>query len=212
MGKTRKSKGAGSADAPGRAQSDGWEKRGTQRVTAMSHPLRARCLRLLVERDVMSPSELSHALKAPLSDVSYHVRRLEELECAELVSTRPVRGAVEHFYRAIERHLVDTDEFHELDPIVAEDVVCDSFQRVVDDFVASRKAEMVGFDSEFHLTRTPLILDIDGYREGLDAVERCRLELSEIERKSAERRDKSGAPSIRLSASLLFYRVPHDDV
>jgi DNA-binding transcriptional ArsR family regulator len=115
------------------------EKTSTNRLEAMRHPLRARILRLLVEREVMSPAELSRALLADLGDVSYHVHRLEELECAELVSTRPVRGAVEHFYRATERHLVDTDEFDDLDPISAQDLVCDSFQRVIDDLVASQE-------------------------------------------------------------------------
>jgi hypothetical protein len=43
---------------------------------------------------------------------------LVRLECVELVSERPVRGAVEHFYRATELHLIDTDEWEELDPMV----------------------------------------------------------------------------------------------
>jgi DNA-binding transcriptional ArsR family regulator len=68
------------------------EKTTRNRLKAMSHPLRARALRLLVERGIQSPNQLARALRAELSDVSYHVRRLEELECAELVKTRPVRG------------------------------------------------------------------------------------------------------------------------
>ncbi len=60
------------------------------------------------------------------------MRRLEELQCAELVSTRAVRGAVEHFYRATERHLIDTDEWDQLDPMTAEDLVCGFVQRILD--------------------------------------------------------------------------------
>jgi DNA-binding transcriptional ArsR family regulator len=185
------------------------EKGKTNRLTAMSHPLRARILRVLYERDVMSPAQLSRVLKAELSDVSYHVRRLETLECAELVSTRPVRGALEHFYRAIERPLIDTDEFEELDPISAEDLVCQAIQRTLDDFVDSRKAKMVGYDKHFHISRTPLVLDEEGFQEGMDAFERCRLELSEIERKSTERRAESGAPGIATSADLQFFKMPN---
>ncbi|MGE5335920.1 MAG: helix-turn-helix domain-containing protein [Nitrososphaerota archaeon] len=184
------------------------EKRKTNRVTAMSHPLRARILRLLVERGVMSPAELSRALRADLRGVSYHVRRLEELECAELVRTRPVRGAVEHFYRATERPFIDTDEFEEFDPLTAEDLVLHTFQRILDDFGASRKAEMVGFDRHFHLTRNPVIVDEEGFQEGMEAMELCRLTLSEVERKSAERRAESGAPGIPVSGSLLLFKVP----
>jgi hypothetical protein len=180
----------------------------TNRITAMSHPLRARILRVLFERGVMSPAQLSRELHAELSDVSYHVRALVKLECAEEVSTRPVRGALEHFYRAIERPLIDTDEFDELDPFIAEDLVCQAIQRILDDFVDSRKAKMVGYDKNFHLTRTPLILDEEGYEEGMQAFERCRLEMSKIEQKSVERRAESGAAGIATSADLLFFRMP----
>lgn len=156
----------------------------------------------------MSPAELSRALTAKLSDVSYHMRRLESLECAELVRTRPVRGALEHFYRATERHLVDTEEFEDLDPIAADDLVCNSFQRIIDDFVASRKANIIGSDKHFHLTRTPQILDEKGVQEGMEIFERCRLEMAEVEVRSAERRDASGAPGILVSTNLIFFKVP----
>jgi hypothetical protein len=156
----------------------------------------------------MSPAQLSRVLTADLGSVSYHVRRLEELECAELVETRPVRGAVEHFYRATQQPLIDTDEFEELDGITAEDMVCHAIQRILDDFVASRIAELVGFDKNFHITRTPRILDEEGLQEGLEAFERCRLELADIERRSVERRSSSGAPGIPISASLAFFKVP----
>jgi hypothetical protein len=156
----------------------------------------------------MSPAQLSRELHAELSDVSYHVRALVKLECAEEVSSRPVRGALEHFYRAIERPLIDTDEFEELDPLTAEDLLCQAIQRILDDFVDSRQAKMVGYDKNFHITRTPLILDEEGYAEGMQAFERCRRELSEIEQKSAERRGESGAPGIATSADLLFFKMP----
>lgn len=156
----------------------------------------------------MSPAELSRALGAHLSDVSYHVRRLEELECAELVETRQVRGAVEHFYRAIERHLIDTNEWEQLDPFTADDLVCGYVQRILDDFIESKKAEIVGSDKHFHITRTPLMLDPEGYEEAMQAFERHRLEMSEIEMRSAERRDKQGTPTIPTSSSLLLFKVP----
>lgn len=189
-------------------RSDRREGAKTNRITAMSHPLRGRILRVLFERDVMSPAQLSRELHAELSDVSYHVRALVKLGCAEEVSTRPVRGALEHFYRAIERPLIDTDEFEELDPFIAEDLVCQAIQRILDDFVDSRQAEMVGYDKDFHISRTPLILDEEGYEEGMQAFERCRREMSKIEQRSAERRAESGAPGLSTSADLLFFKMP----
>jgi DNA-binding transcriptional ArsR family regulator len=195
--------------APKKAAEQSPEERSrASRLEAMSHPLRARVLRLLVERGVMSPAELSRTLRAKLSNVSYHVDRLVALECAELVDERPVRGALEHFYRATERHLITTEEFEELDPIVADDIVLDSFQRIIDDVVASRKAEMLGHDRHFYLARTPYVLDEEGFQEGMEAVDRCRRELSEIELKSAERR-AGGAPGVAVSGSILWFKVPN---
>ena len=207
----KRTKGTGSDQkeaATEQSRSKQRDKAKTNRITAMSHPLRARILRLLSDRDVMSPAQLSRELHAELSDVSYHVRALVKLECAEEVFTRPVRGAVEHFYRATQRSLIDTDEFEDLDPVVAEDLVCQAVQMILDDFVDSRRAEMVGYDKHFHISRTPLILDPEGYEEGMQAVERCRLEMSKIEAKSAERRAESGAPGISTSADFLFFKVP----
>jgi DNA-binding transcriptional ArsR family regulator len=208
MGKRVEFDGSGETKAQAPASPAGKEKWKRNRVDAMSHPLRARVLRALFENDVMSPAELSRALRADLGDVSYHVKRLEKLECAELVRTRPVRGALEHFYRATEQPLIETDEFEELDPIMAEDMVLHAVQRIIDDFVASRKAKMVGFDKHFHITRTPRILDGKGYQEAIELFEFCRLEMAEIDRRSAGRRNESGAPGIAVSSSLLLFRVP----
>ena len=140
--------------------------------------------------------------------MSYHVRRLEELECIELVRTRPVRGAVEHFYRATELHLIDTDEWEELDSLVAGDLVCEFVQRILDDFVASRKAGIVGSDKNFHISRTPMILDPEGIQEGMQAFEKCRLEMAEIEARSADRMADSGVTGTPVCSGITYFKVP----
>lgn len=179
------------------------------RLKALSHPLRAKCLRLLIERGEMSPSEVTRELgEDNLSDVSYHMKRLAALDCAEVVRTRPVRGALEHFYVATNRHLIDTAEWEDLDPLVAEDLVCEYMQRILDDFVISRKAGVVGGDKDFHITRTPMILDAEGLQEGMEVSERWRLEMVEVERRSAERRAESGEPGIPVSSSLAYFKMP----
>jgi hypothetical protein len=49
-------------------------------------------------RKTSSPRDLSRALDQPLSNVSYHVRVLAECAAVSLVSTKPVRGSMQHFY------------------------------------------------------------------------------------------------------------------
>lgn len=68
-------------------------------IKALGHPVRVRALEVLNTR-VASPSELAKELGEPLGNVAYHVKILEENDAIELVRTAPVRGALEHFYRA----------------------------------------------------------------------------------------------------------------
>jgi DNA-binding transcriptional ArsR family regulator len=68
---------------------------------ALSHPLRARILTALSDRE-SSPVELAAELDAALGVVSYHVRVLLDADLVELVGTTPRRGAVQHHYRARE--------------------------------------------------------------------------------------------------------------
>jgi len=177
------------------------------RIKAMSHPLRAAILRIIAERTA-SPAEMARELDEELSNVSYHAKQLVEFECAELVSTRPVRGALEHFYRGTERHLIDVEEWEELDPVLAEDILCEIVQRMLDDFVISVRAEAVGKDDKFHLTRTPLVVDEQGLQEALDAHERARLELLDIQARSAGRMVDSQEQGVRLSSSQALFKMP----
>ncbi|HEX5609936.1 MAG TPA: helix-turn-helix domain-containing protein [Solirubrobacterales bacterium] len=177
------------------------------RIKAMGHPLRAAILRILADRTA-SPAEMARELDEELSNVSYHAKQLVNFECAELVSTRPVRGALEHFYRATERHLIDTEEWEELEPLMAEDLVCEFMQKILDDFVRSRKAEIVGADENFHLTRTPLVVDEAGLEEAMEIHERARLEILEVEARSAERLVGSGEEGIPVSSSQGCFRMP----
>lgn len=183
-------------------------KKATQnRIKAMSHPLRAALLAILAER-TCSPAEMARELDEDLSNVSYHTKQLVELECAELVSTRPVRGALEHFYRGIERHLIDKEEWEDLDPVMAENNLSEVMQLILDNFVAALRARTIGGDPQFHLTRTPLVVDQEGLKEALKAHERARLEMLEIADRSAGRMIESGEEGINVSSSQACFKMP----
>lgn len=55
---------------------------------------------LRVLDEPLSPTELEKVFgkRTPVSNIAYHCRRLTQLKVLRLVRTRPVRGAVEHFY------------------------------------------------------------------------------------------------------------------
>ncbi len=71
---------------------------------ANTHPLRISILEVL-EMDggrILSPTDLSHELRMPLSNINYHVTELAKTELLDLAFKRQVRGATEHFYRALD--------------------------------------------------------------------------------------------------------------
>jgi DNA-binding transcriptional ArsR family regulator len=69
-------------------------------LAALRHPVRRDILRVMVGKKAISPREIASALDQPLSNVSYHVRVLADCAAVSLVNTKPVRGSMQHFYRA----------------------------------------------------------------------------------------------------------------
>ena len=121
-------------------------------VRAIGHPLRLRLLTIFNER-VASPSDLAAELGEPIGNVSYHTRILARLGCVELVKTKQVRGAVEHYYRAVVRPVFSDDDWAELPLSIRKSLAGAVLTEIADDMGASANAG--GFDrDEVHLSRT----------------------------------------------------------
>lgn len=76
-------------------------------LSVLGHPVRRAILRRL-ENGVnggLSPKTLADELNQEIPNVAYHVRILVEAGIIKLVTTKPRRGAVEHFYRRTGNHL-----------------------------------------------------------------------------------------------------------
>ncbi len=177
------------------------------RLVAVSHPLRAEVLRILVERPA-SPVEIAHELGVPTPNVSHHAKRLVELDCAELAEERKVQGAIQHIYRATERALVSMEEWEQMHPGEAMGFIAEVMQMILNDYLASERAEIIGKDPDFHLTRTPISIDQEGLEEGLEIFENARLAMVEVERRSAERSRESGGTTFPASSALGLFKMP----
>jgi DNA-binding transcriptional ArsR family regulator len=132
-------------------------------VKALAHPLRVRILAVLQDR-VASPSDLAEELKAPLGNVSYHVRILAGLDLLKLVKKRPRRGAIEHYYEARSRVRVSDRAWGQVPKIVKEAMV-DATLDQVSSYV-EQSAASGGFErANAHLMRQPLCLDEEGWKQ-----------------------------------------------
>ncbi len=71
---------------------------------ANTHPLRVSIVEVLSLDGgrTLSPKDLSLELQAPLSTVNYHVTELRRSNIVKVVDEQQVRGAIEHFYRAVD--------------------------------------------------------------------------------------------------------------
>ena len=138
----------------------------TRMAKAMAHPLRGKILMHLNGHGTASPADLSRVLGEPIGNVSYHVRMLLDLDCVELVDTRQRRGAVEHFYRATRRALLDDEAWEKLPPSARTGIAVEIFKEAFGDVSAAIDAgRMAAIDDSVHLNFTKLELDEDGWAE-----------------------------------------------
>lgn len=154
-------------------------------IKAMGHPLRFRILRRLNEGS-SSPSTLAKELEEPLGNVAYHVKILLEQDAIELVDTRPVRGAIEHVYRAIARPYFEDDHWAELPLSVRQEMFSENLQQMWDHVAAAAKAG--GLDHpQTHVSWMTLDLDPEGYEEVVGLLGQTLDRVLEIQAESAGR-------------------------
>jgi DNA-binding transcriptional ArsR family regulator len=175
-------------------------------VRAIGHPLRLRLLTIFNER-VASPSDLAAELGEPIGNVSYHTRILARLGCVELVKTKQVRGAVEHYYRAVVRPVFSDDDWAELPLSIRKSLAGAVLTEIADDMGAS--ANDGGFDrDEVHLSRTTITLDSQGWQDLNEALQEVSDRALEIQAESAARLQSDGAADSEAAALVLMLFEP----
>lgn len=171
-------------------------------IKAMAHPLRFQLLIKLNER-VASPVQLAKELGEPIGTVSYHVRILDELDAVELVDTRQVRGAIEHFYRATERPYFDDEHWAKLPVSVRRQFQDETLQGVWDHLVEATATG--GLDRpDTHISWTNLELDEQGFEEVRSLLEQTLERALEIHAEAAGRQVDSGGEDARKRTELVI--------
>ena len=132
-------------------------------VQALAHPLRARMLSILQEREA-SPKELAGEFGIPLANVAYHIQVLRKLKLIKLVKKTPRRGAVEHHYRADSGAHIDNEVWSATPPVIKRSMVGGVLGEIGHD--ATDAASIGGFDhSDAVLARTKHVFDEEAWEE-----------------------------------------------
>lgn len=111
-----------------------------QLMRALARAERIEILAILTER-IASPKELAAETGEDLSTISYHVRNLRDCGLIELDHKIPRRGAMEHFYRAVDRTLLPPNALNgpasdlSLTPLVLDDQGLEEVGKRTEDYL-----------------------------------------------------------------------------
>lgn len=175
-------------------------------VKALNHPIRAKALTILTKR-VASPKEIAELLEIRLSNVSYHVRVLADLGLIELQEEEPVRGAVVHFYKAIDRPLVDNADWRKLDTKVRNAFSGYQVDALISDAAKSLSAGIFDQRADRQLTRMPLQLDEQGWRQVAEICEEAGSAILKAQAAATDRLNGSHHAPIHAIAALLLFEA-----
>lgn len=179
----------------------------TTLAAIVAHPTRARAFTILNDRTA-SPVEIAQEIGKDVGHVGYHVRKLLQLDLIELVDERPVRGAVEHFYRAVERAMVTEEEFAALSIPEREGFNRYGMQLLVADVARSMDQEVFAARTNHIIVRTPMVVDEEGFQEMSELHTEMMDRTLEVQARSAERMAGSGKDGISTISASLFFEVP----
>jgi DNA-binding transcriptional ArsR family regulator len=174
----------------------------------VAHPLRCRCLAILGER-VASPAEIAREIHVEVTKVGYHVTALVKAGLLEEVGQRPVRGAVEHFYRAVARPIALTEDEAELTMEQRASFARTVWSLITANATNALEAGTMVERTDHHLTRVPLRVDEQGWGEMAEAYMQLYERVYEIQTAAAERLGENpDDPGTSVLSVLAFFEAP----
>jgi hypothetical protein len=154
---------------------------------------------------------LALELNQPLGKVDYHVKELVRFKCVELVSTRPVRGATAHYYRAIRRPFFHAEDW-QLMPRAAKQGISGSIINMIGrDAMQSLDAGAFDRREDRHLSRTPLVLDERAWKELSAALDEVMERGFDLQAEAAERLAQSKEEGISARLVLIVFESGEAD-
>ena len=173
-------------------------------IKALAHPTRVDILNILAEGP-SSPSRIAKQLdNVSLNLTAHHIKVLRELDCVELEEEVRHGGRTEHVYRLSKIPMFSAEEWDEVDPRDGQPITLQVL-RVVSEEV--REAVLSGGfqGGDRHLSRTPLAVDRQGWREVAAILERALMEVMKVGEESAERVERDGAEVTKMRVVIMQF-------
>lgn len=172
---------------------------------ALAHPTRVHILNILNDGP-SSPSKIAKRLdNVSLNLTSHHIKVLRELGCVELVKEVTHGGRTEHIYRATKRQFFSVEEWEEVEPKARQPITVGILRMVSEDIGRSLAAGKFDELPDNHLSRSPLDVDREGWREIVAILERALGEVLEVNARSAERARVSGEDLMKIRVVMMQF-------
>jgi hypothetical protein len=175
----------------------------------LAHPTRVQAFCILAERTA-SPVEIAHEIRKNVSHVGYHVNKLVQIGHAELVDTRPVRGAVEHFYKATQRPFATQGDLEKMSDEDREFLTRYTLQLHMVDVTRSVDAGTFDKRPDRWLLRLPFDeMDGEGFEEMGEIFGRLYEEMLLVKGRAQMRKELDpNLETFPASAAAMFFETP----
>lgn len=183
----------------------------TQLLRAGWHPIQIQALTILTEREA-SPKDIAIELgltKAKAGYVSHHVKELAKRGLVTMTRTEPRRGASEHYYRATVPLIVSDEDAKRMSVEERLSFTCWVVSCISHDFVRAIEAGTIDERIDRHLTRLPMNLDEQGYRELFEVHEESFERIQRIKAEAERRLEESGQEGMPVSAVTASFPMPN---
>jgi DNA-binding transcriptional ArsR family regulator len=180
-------------------------------AAAMSHPTRLQAMTVLFERTA-SPKEIAEEMGEPVNNVTYHVKRLLDLGCIQLVDVRPAGGGrvVEHFYRATTQVLFEDEAWEQFGEKEKTNVTAGIMRLMSDDITEAMIQGTFSDPDDNHLSRSPMAVDGEGWKEVESLLKETLEQLMTIQTKVVERRASGtgDGKTLHTRVHMIHFRSP----
>lgn len=180
-------------------------------AAAITHPTRLHAMATFIERSA-SPKEIAEQMGEPINNVTYHVKRLLDLGCIELVSVRPAGGGrvVEHFYRATTQIFFDEEAWQRFGEQEKTNVTTGIMRLMSNDINESMIHGTFNEPDDNHLSRVPMTVDLEGWKEVESLLEQTLEKLMDIRTKAVERRGSGTGDeeTLHTRVHMIHFRAP----
>lgn len=174
---------------------------------ALEHPTRVHALMVLNEYAACA-ADIGRELGRPSSHVTYHLKAMRERGLIEVVEVAETSGGRNNgtFYRALVRPWFDLETWEQVDPKRQAAITATMLGLCNGDIGDAVKAGTIN-EPDSHISRTPVIVDRDSYRDLVLLLDRVISEILEIQERS-KLRLLEGAERVATKLQLFLFESP----